>query len=315
MDWQAPNVGSVTQYVVSRAEVTGGAVSLDDFEQIGTVNATTFSLVDDEELPNGVEFTYVVQAVFSDETVSGASNADTVTAVNDPPLAIADSFSVKQGVVLTVPARGVLSNDKDADSPPASLAAVAAQGPSHGALTLNANGSFNYTPAAGFSGQDSFTYQAYNRAPDGRLLSARSNAATVSITVTPSVYGFINVKNLPPAHGVTFKPSAGGTPVGFAWKFTVDGVLVSSADSQPSVTITKPSGAVDSYFPGCLGSAADCYAFSYSSSSKLWTFDWKPRNAKVGTYYVIVRSGKTGSVSLPRDLDSRSCSSRHGRYD
>jgi len=29
----------------------------------------------------------------------------------------------------------------------------------HGALTLNANGSFAYTPANGFSGADSFTYQ------------------------------------------------------------------------------------------------------------------------------------------------------------
>jgi hypothetical protein len=44
-------------------------------------------------------------------------------------------------------------------------------------LSLNANGSFTYTPNAGFSGADSFTYEAN----DGTVDSA---AATVSITVT-----------------------------------------------------------------------------------------------------------------------------------
>ena len=51
------------------------------------------------------------------------------------------------------------------------------RGPSHGTLTLNANGSFTYTPAANYNGSDSFTY----RASDGTLTS---NLATVTLTVT-----------------------------------------------------------------------------------------------------------------------------------
>ena len=47
----------------------------------------------------------------------------------------------------------------------------------HGTLTLNANGSFTYTPAANYNGTDSFTYKAN----DG---TADSNVATVTITVT-----------------------------------------------------------------------------------------------------------------------------------
>ena len=50
-------------------------------------------------------------------------------------------------------------------------------GPGHGTLTLNANGSFIYTPAAHYDGTDSFTY----RANDGTL---DSNQAKVTITIT-----------------------------------------------------------------------------------------------------------------------------------
>src|SRR5207248_1682007 len=51
-------------------------------------------------------------------------------------------------------------------------------GPSHGTLTLNQDGSFTYTPAANFSGSDTFTY-ALN---DGVVDSA---PATVTITINP----------------------------------------------------------------------------------------------------------------------------------
>ena len=50
------------------------------------------------------------------------------------------------------------------------------RGPTHGTLTLNANGSFTYTPAANYNGSDTFTYHA----SDGAL---NSNIATVSISV------------------------------------------------------------------------------------------------------------------------------------
>ena len=43
--------------------------------------------------------------------------------------------------VLTVGASGVLANDSDADGAP--LTASRVSGPSHGTLTLNANGSFS----------------------------------------------------------------------------------------------------------------------------------------------------------------------------
>src|SRR4029450_4493428 len=98
-------------------------------------------------------------------TSNVATAAITVTAVNDAPVAAGDAFSTAEDTVLTVPAPGVLGNDADPDGDP--LTAVLVSGPGHGSLTLNANGSFSYTPAADFAGSDSFSY----RASDGTLTS------------------------------------------------------------------------------------------------------------------------------------------------
>lgn len=68
----------------------------------------------------------------------------------------------------------MLGNDSDPDAD--SLSATLVSGPAHGTLSLNADGSFGYTPAANFNGSDSFTYQA----SDGSLAST---TATVTLTV------------------------------------------------------------------------------------------------------------------------------------
>jgi hypothetical protein len=96
-----------------------------------------------------------------------------VQAVNDPPVANGDSYNVAAGGSLTVAAPGILGNDTDVDSP---LTAQLVTGPANGVLTLNATGSFTYTPTAGFSGPDAFSY----RASDGLSTSAN---ATVNLSV------------------------------------------------------------------------------------------------------------------------------------
>jgi VCBS repeat-containing protein len=70
---------------------------------------------------------------------------------------------------------GVLSNDSDSDGQ--TLAAKNASTPTHGSVTLNANGSFSYLSPMGFTGSATFTYQAY----DGWLYSS---TATVSFVVS-----------------------------------------------------------------------------------------------------------------------------------
>jgi len=99
---------------------------------------------------------------------------------NTAPAATADSYSTSKDTALTVPATGVLTNDTDAESTP--LTAVLVAGPANGTLTLRTDGGFTYTPAAGFTGSDSFSYLAN----DG---DRTSNTATVSITVSEIIPG------------------------------------------------------------------------------------------------------------------------------
>ena len=98
----------------------------------------------------------------------------TVQAVNDAPTAVADGYSTDEDQLLNVSAPGVLGNDTDVDGNPLTAALVDDVG--NGSLTLNANGSFSYTPTGAFNGTDSFTYEAN----DGGL---DSNTVTVTITV------------------------------------------------------------------------------------------------------------------------------------
>jgi len=98
-----------------------------------------------------------------------------VTCVNDAPVAQDDTYTTNEDTPLVVPRRESSATTTTWTVIP--LTAVLVSGPAHGTLTLNPDGSFTYTPAENFCGEDSFTYKAY----DGALYS---NVATVRITVT-----------------------------------------------------------------------------------------------------------------------------------
>ena len=94
---------------------------------------------------------------------------------NAAPTPVDDSYATDAGAALVVAAaQGVLANDSDPDGD--AMTATRVSGPSNGTLTLNADGSFDYTPDAGFSGTDSFTYAA----GDG---NGGSTEATATISV------------------------------------------------------------------------------------------------------------------------------------
>jgi hypothetical protein len=114
--------------------------------------------------PNGRLSNYSVTAVNG-----------TLTLTNGAPVAVNDARTGQWNTTLVVAAPGVTSNDTDIDND--SVTATKLTNPTHGTVTLNADGSFDYLPFANYSGVDSFTYQVN----DGFL---DSNVATVVITIT-----------------------------------------------------------------------------------------------------------------------------------
>ncbi len=137
--------------------------------------------------PDG-SFTYTPQPrwagndAFTYRAYDGIAYSNTATIslaiVSDdrPAVATNHAYTTGEDTPLTVAGPGVLAGATDIDGNP--LTASLLTGPAHGALTLNNDGSFTYTPAAGYSGADSFTYAAF----DGTL---NSNAATVALAVSP----------------------------------------------------------------------------------------------------------------------------------
>jgi hypothetical protein len=108
------------------------------------------------ELQRSRRFTYTASDGSASSNV--ATVTITVTAVNDAPVGANDSYTTNEDTALNVAAPGVLGNDTDVEA--SALTAAVVTGPAHGTLTLNASGSFSYTPASNYNGPDSFTYRA-----------------------------------------------------------------------------------------------------------------------------------------------------------
>lgn len=107
------------------------------------------------------------------------STTVTITVVNRAPVAVADLYSAKTGVQLSVPAPGVLANDLDADGDALQAELLSAGG--SGSLDLEPDGSFTYKSGGSFVGTITFTY----RATDGLAWSA-STLVTIVVSSLPT---------------------------------------------------------------------------------------------------------------------------------
>ena len=173
-----------------------------------------------------------------------------------PPNAADDAYGADQDTALTVTAPvGVLANDTgDA------LTAAHISGPQHGSLTLNADGSFTYTPDAGYSGSDSFAYQPLQTAPAPTRPSRRS-----------------------PSHGPSSRPSRAPTPTTprrtpplrsrtppACWPTTPERRLTAAPISGPEHgRLTLNADGSFAYTPVAGFNGAD--SFSYRGARRGWT--------------------------------------------
>jgi VCBS repeat-containing protein len=100
---------------------------------------------------------------------------------NHAPVAVDDAIQVPpngSATVLVGGANSVLANDTDPDGDPITAALVNGSGPSHGMLTLNTDGTFNYQNNGDASAVDSFQYQACDNGAPNLCASA-----TVTISI------------------------------------------------------------------------------------------------------------------------------------
>jgi hypothetical protein len=96
-----------------------------------------------------------------------------ITPVNDAPVALEDSASVKQGATLTLTSAQLLANDSDIDGD--TLTIINVGNPANGSVSL-VGGNVQFVPAPGYNGPASFTYTI----SDGVGGTA---TATVNVTV------------------------------------------------------------------------------------------------------------------------------------
>lgn len=112
--------------------------------------------------PNGTWTLFVIDqdddAANYSGSIAGGWQLD-ITSVNVAPRTQPDTYQARAGQTLTVPARGVLQNDRDPDKD--NFIAVLQSEPTKGQVTLRDDGSFTYrTTSKKAKGTDTFTYIA-----------------------------------------------------------------------------------------------------------------------------------------------------------
>ncbi|MDT0602496.1 Ig-like domain-containing protein [Thalassotalea castellviae] len=152
---------SVTIDVLANdVDLDGGQLTIES----ATVDTGTVSIVDKklvyqpEENYSGVaNITYTIA---EPDGLTATANVivavNTTIEINNDPIAVNDSFSLNEDTVFD--GQSVLANDSDEDNDVLTVQTTPVNDVSHGALTLFSDGSFVYTPASNFNGDDSFTY-------------------------------------------------------------------------------------------------------------------------------------------------------------
>ena len=174
----------------------------------------SFTYTPDADFFGTDTFTYTATNSAGSDTATVTITVNQVSPPATPPTAVDDAYATDQdAAVTTTAATGVLANDTGTRP----LSAGSASNPPNGTVTLNADGSFTYTPDPGFFGTDTFTYTATN--------SAGSDSATVTITVN---------QTLPPVTAPTAVDDAYATDQDSALSATAaTGVLANDTGTRP----------------------------------------------------------------------------------
>ncbi|WP_321393402.1 tandem-95 repeat protein [Emcibacter sp.] len=197
--------------------------------QSGEVTVADGSLLDHETESSRTLTVEVADGNGGTDSVELVVNIDDV---NEGPVAVADSFSGTEDQAVS---GNVLINDTDVDGDSLSVVADTIVTANGGTVELAADGSFTYTPAENFHGEDSFSYTM----SDG----SQTDSASATLTVAPDndgpVVGSVDLGATAEDNSITF--SAGDL---LANASDVDGDLlsVSSVDVDPAFGSVTDNG-------------------------------------------------------------------------
>lgn len=223
-------------------------------------------------------FTFKVNDGTVDSTVTTVTFE--ITAVDDAPVAVADSYAVDQDATLSVLASGELGNDSDVDGDSLTAAPWSGSSNQGGQVVLNSDGSFAYTPPTGFTGTDTFSYNA----SDGTLAS---NLATVSIEVRA------NNENAIYVYDIGFEARKGGRE----WRAVFQTCSDSNANGQGDDADARASGvSLSVVFAGRAYSGT-------TDSNGIFRTGWLGNLSKTDHYANAVDLALQGFIWNPLTLD------------
>ncbi len=179
----------------------------------------------DQDFSGNDSFTYFVTDGRGGVTTATVDVA--VAAVNDSPVTSHDAAVVIAGTVLVINASDLLANDSDPEGD--GLTLVSVSDPSRGTIQDNGDGTYSYTPDAGFIGLDGFIYTV----SDGTTTST----GTVGITVEPA-FGFVSDD----FSGAIASP-------GWSLSGPVGTASTTQANGEGYLALTVPSGTHDVWGP------------------------------------------------------------------
>ncbi len=221
---------------------------------------------------SGVD-TFTYTATDGQGETAGATVTVSVAAVNDPPLAYADSATTPEDSVVTI---SVIANDSDPEGDPLIIESVTQ--PAHGTV-VTSGFSIIYTPDPDFAGTDAFTYT---------ITDARGGRSTAEVGIT------ILQVNDPPRAQDDAQTTREGVPVD---------ILVLANDADPDgdtlriESVTRPSngdvvneGGFLTYAPASGTSGTDSFSYVVSDG-----------NGGTATAYVTVLVQAVNDPPLAQD--------------
>lgn len=236
----------------------------------------------------------VLDSVTADPATVDAAKAATDDFIaaygNDAPIAANDTAAVDEDGVLD---NGVISTAADPDGDVLIYSIAPGDAPSNGAIVMNADGTYVYTPDADFNGTDTFTYTVTD--PSGE-----TDSATVTITVAPQndapIAGSIQGGAIEGGSVATVDLKAvtsdiDGDALTYALVTSADGVSIDSATGVVSLDPTV--GAYDGLAQGEMLQIVVGYSVSDGTATVQSTVQF----TVTGTNDAPVASGSVSSVA------------------